>query len=250
MLVRGADLPGVGGWLRCGSTPATTSTTGAKLDKLTLVAPPGPMAIPMAYLVANDKLADVADADRGGHLGERRPAQGHGGRRAGRLRHRALQQRGHLLQQGPRAAAAGHLGVEHHLPHHQRPGGRELHRHQGPVAGGVAPGQRARRDVPVPGDQGRASIPRTTSTCATPPTPPRPLSCCWRARWRTPCSPRRWPPRCSCRPRTSRAPAAPGSGLRRGLGRGHRRARRQTRRRCRPPSPGWWPRRPSWTSPK
>ncbi len=31
-----------------------------KLDKLTLVAPPGPMAIPMAYLAANDKLADVA----------------------------------------------------------------------------------------------------------------------------------------------------------------------------------------------
>jgi NitT/TauT family transport system substrate-binding protein len=37
-----------------------TSTTTAKLDKLTLVAAPGPMAIPMAYLVANDRLADVA----------------------------------------------------------------------------------------------------------------------------------------------------------------------------------------------
>jgi NitT/TauT family transport system substrate-binding protein len=43
----------------CGSS--TSTTTGAKLDKLTLVAPPGPMAIPMAYIAANNKLADVAD---------------------------------------------------------------------------------------------------------------------------------------------------------------------------------------------
>ena len=40
--------------------PSTTTTTLAKLDKLTLVAPPGPMAIPMAYIAANDKLSDVA----------------------------------------------------------------------------------------------------------------------------------------------------------------------------------------------
>ena len=39
---------------------STTTTTLAKLDTLTLVAPPGPMAIPMAYIAANDKLADVA----------------------------------------------------------------------------------------------------------------------------------------------------------------------------------------------
>ncbi len=39
---------------------AATTTTLSKLDKLTLVAPPGPMAIPMAYLKVNDKLADVA----------------------------------------------------------------------------------------------------------------------------------------------------------------------------------------------
>ncbi len=44
-----------------GSAPATTSTAVTKLDKLTLVAPPGPMAIPMAYLVVNDKLAGVAE---------------------------------------------------------------------------------------------------------------------------------------------------------------------------------------------
>jgi NitT/TauT family transport system substrate-binding protein len=46
----------------CGSSaaPSTTQTTTAKLDKLTLVAPPGPMAIPMAYIAANNKLADVA----------------------------------------------------------------------------------------------------------------------------------------------------------------------------------------------
>ena len=44
-----------------GSTPDSTSTAVTKLDKLTLVAPPGPMAIPMAYLVVNDKLADVAE---------------------------------------------------------------------------------------------------------------------------------------------------------------------------------------------
>ncbi len=43
------------------STTATATTTPAKLDKLTLVAPPGPMAIPMAYLAVNDKLADVAE---------------------------------------------------------------------------------------------------------------------------------------------------------------------------------------------
>jgi NitT/TauT family transport system substrate-binding protein len=33
----------------------------AKLDKLTLVAPPGPMAIPMAYMAVNDALAGVAE---------------------------------------------------------------------------------------------------------------------------------------------------------------------------------------------
>jgi NitT/TauT family transport system substrate-binding protein len=43
------------------SGAATTSTAPAKLSKLTLVAPPGPMAIPLAYIVANDKLADVAE---------------------------------------------------------------------------------------------------------------------------------------------------------------------------------------------
>jgi len=39
----------------------TTASTVAKLDKLTLVAPPGPMAIPLAYMTVNDKLADVAE---------------------------------------------------------------------------------------------------------------------------------------------------------------------------------------------
>jgi NitT/TauT family transport system substrate-binding protein len=44
----------------CGSaTTQTTATT--KLAKLTLVAPPGPMAIPMAYIAANNRLADVAE---------------------------------------------------------------------------------------------------------------------------------------------------------------------------------------------
>ncbi len=45
------------------TTTAVVSTTiaAAKLPKLTLVAPPGPMAIPMAYMVVNNKLADVAD---------------------------------------------------------------------------------------------------------------------------------------------------------------------------------------------
>ncbi len=40
---------------------STTTSTVAKLDKLTLVAPPGPMAIPLAYMTVNDKLADVAE---------------------------------------------------------------------------------------------------------------------------------------------------------------------------------------------
>jgi NitT/TauT family transport system substrate-binding protein len=39
----------------------STSTAAAKLPKLTLVGPPGPMAIPLAYMVVNNKLADVAD---------------------------------------------------------------------------------------------------------------------------------------------------------------------------------------------
>ena len=52
------------------TTAAPTSTSGAatttsapiaRLDKLTLVAPPGPMAIPLAYIAINNKLADVAD---------------------------------------------------------------------------------------------------------------------------------------------------------------------------------------------
>ena len=43
------------------TTSETTPTTVTKVDKLTLVAPPGPMAIPMAYMVVNDKLADVAE---------------------------------------------------------------------------------------------------------------------------------------------------------------------------------------------
>jgi hypothetical protein len=41
--------------------PTTTASTVAKLDKLTLVAPPGPMAIPLAYMSVNNKLADVAE---------------------------------------------------------------------------------------------------------------------------------------------------------------------------------------------
>lgn len=45
------------------STTVAPSTTAkpAKLSKLTLVAPPGPMAIPMAYMAVNDALADVAE---------------------------------------------------------------------------------------------------------------------------------------------------------------------------------------------
>ena len=42
------------------STSAAVTTTVARVDKLKLVAPPGPMAIPLAYMVANNKLADVA----------------------------------------------------------------------------------------------------------------------------------------------------------------------------------------------
>jgi NitT/TauT family transport system substrate-binding protein len=39
----------------------TASAPAAKLDRLTLVAPPGPMAIPLAYIAVNNKLADVAN---------------------------------------------------------------------------------------------------------------------------------------------------------------------------------------------
>ena len=48
----------------CGSSGSTKQTTSSasKLEKLTLVAPPGPMAIPMVYIAANDKLADVAES--------------------------------------------------------------------------------------------------------------------------------------------------------------------------------------------
>lgn len=47
-----------------GTSEVTSSSTAVslpKLGKLTLVASPGPMAIPLAYLVINDKLAEVAE---------------------------------------------------------------------------------------------------------------------------------------------------------------------------------------------
>jgi len=40
---------------------APSTTVVEKLPKLTLVAPPGPMAIPMAYMAVNNKLAGVAE---------------------------------------------------------------------------------------------------------------------------------------------------------------------------------------------
>lgn len=44
------------------SATGSSSTTGpGRLDKLTLVAPPGPMAIPLAYIAVNDRLADMAE---------------------------------------------------------------------------------------------------------------------------------------------------------------------------------------------
>jgi NitT/TauT family transport system substrate-binding protein len=43
------------------TSTSTTSGTSSKLDSLTLVAPPGPMAIPLAYMTVNDKLAEVAE---------------------------------------------------------------------------------------------------------------------------------------------------------------------------------------------
>jgi NitT/TauT family transport system substrate-binding protein len=43
------------------SEAVTTTSAPAKVAKLTLVAPPGPMAIPLAYIAVNNKLADVAD---------------------------------------------------------------------------------------------------------------------------------------------------------------------------------------------
>jgi len=43
-----------------GCRQAAVPTAAPKLDKLTLVGPAGPMAIPLAYLVENDKLADIA----------------------------------------------------------------------------------------------------------------------------------------------------------------------------------------------
>jgi NitT/TauT family transport system substrate-binding protein len=55
-------------WLLClvaalgAGLPAThTAAQPDTLDKLVLVGPPGPLSIPLAYLVANDKLSDVAD---------------------------------------------------------------------------------------------------------------------------------------------------------------------------------------------
>jgi len=42
-------------------TSSTSSAAAAKLDKIVLVAPAGPMAIPLAYLTVNKKLAEVAE---------------------------------------------------------------------------------------------------------------------------------------------------------------------------------------------
>lgn len=44
-----------------GATTTSASAPTAKLDKLTLVAPPGPMAIPMAYMAINNALSSVAE---------------------------------------------------------------------------------------------------------------------------------------------------------------------------------------------
>jgi NitT/TauT family transport system substrate-binding protein len=43
-----------------GCRQAAAPTAAPKLDRLTLVGPAGPMAIPLAYLAENDKLADIA----------------------------------------------------------------------------------------------------------------------------------------------------------------------------------------------
>lgn len=40
---------------------STTAQTTPQLDELVLAGPPGPLSIPLAYLVTSDKLADVAD---------------------------------------------------------------------------------------------------------------------------------------------------------------------------------------------
>ncbi len=44
----------------CSAKETTTSASLPEREKLVLVAPPGPMAIPLAYLLVNDKLAEVA----------------------------------------------------------------------------------------------------------------------------------------------------------------------------------------------
>ncbi|NLO27555.1 MAG: ABC transporter substrate-binding protein [Actinobacteria bacterium] len=43
------------------TSAGVTATSAPTLSKLTLVAPPGPMAVPMAYLAVNDKLVEVAE---------------------------------------------------------------------------------------------------------------------------------------------------------------------------------------------
>lgn len=42
------------------SSPVTAQSTG-RLERLVLAGPPGPLSIPLAYVVVNDRLADVAD---------------------------------------------------------------------------------------------------------------------------------------------------------------------------------------------
>ena len=52
---------GTGSTTSTESPSASTTVPAAKIPKLVLIAPPGPMTIPMAYLAANNKLAAVAE---------------------------------------------------------------------------------------------------------------------------------------------------------------------------------------------
>lgn len=44
-----------------GAMPSTTTAQSDQLERLVLAGPPGPLSIPLVYLVSNDKLADLAD---------------------------------------------------------------------------------------------------------------------------------------------------------------------------------------------
>ncbi len=173
------------------------------MDKLTLVAPPGPMAIPLAYMAVNNKLADVAvktevviweNADQ-------------------LKAYVAGKQGDFVTMPSNNSAIFYNKGLKLQLLDISVWNITYLITTD-PKASGFADIKGQSMAVSLQGSvpdlmfqyiakaQGLDPV-RRTSRSATPPTPPRRPSCCSPARCRTPCSVRLWPRPSSSRPKTA-----------------------------------------------